>query len=90
MLFQAVPEPKAVKNRVHLDLLLGPEAHDAEVQRLTGLGATVVGSMTVRRVTGRFWPTPRATSSTSPDASSTASTTATLPSTTSYVRVVQP
>ena len=41
ILFQAVPEPKTVKNRVHLDLLVGPEAHDAEVERLVGLGATV-------------------------------------------------
>jgi hypothetical protein len=43
ILFQAVPEPKTVKNRVHLDLLVGPEAQDAEVERLVGLGATVVG-----------------------------------------------
>lgn len=43
ILFQAVPEPKTVKNRVHLDLLVGAEAHDAEVERLIGLGATVLG-----------------------------------------------
>lgn len=43
ILFQAVPEPKTVKNRVHLDLLVGPEAHDAEVERIVALGATVVG-----------------------------------------------
>ncbi len=43
ILFQAVPEAKTVKNRVHLDLLVGPEAHDAEVERLVGLGASVVG-----------------------------------------------
>jgi len=43
ILFQAVPEPKTVKNRVHLDLLVGPEAHEAEVERLVGLGATIVG-----------------------------------------------
>lgn len=43
ILFQAVPEPKTVKNRVHLDLLVGPEDHDAEVERLLALGATVVG-----------------------------------------------
>jgi hypothetical protein len=42
ILFQTVPEPKTVKNRVHLDLLVGPEAHDAEVERLVALGATVV------------------------------------------------
>ncbi len=43
ILFQTIPEPKAVKNRVHLDLLVGPLARDAEVDRLVGLGATVVG-----------------------------------------------
>jgi Glyoxalase-like domain len=43
ILFQAVPETKTVKNRVHLDLLVGPEDHDAEVERLLALGATVVG-----------------------------------------------
>jgi hypothetical protein len=43
ILFQAVPEPKTVKNRVHLDLLVGPEDHDAEVERLVALGASVVG-----------------------------------------------
>lgn len=43
ILFQAVPEAKVVKNRVHLDLVVGPEAHDAEVERLVGLGATVTG-----------------------------------------------
>ena len=43
ILFQAVPEAKTVKNRVHLDLLVGPEDSDGEVERLVGLGATVVG-----------------------------------------------
>lgn len=43
ILFQAVPEPKTVKNRVHLDLLVGPDAHDAEIERLVAMGATVVG-----------------------------------------------
>ncbi|MCA1691381.1 MAG: hypothetical protein LC733_03940 [Actinobacteria bacterium] len=43
ILFQAVPETKTVKNRVHLDLLVGPEDHDGEVERLLGLGATIVG-----------------------------------------------
>ena len=42
ILFQAVPETKTVKNRLHLDLLVGPENHDVEVERLVGLGATVV------------------------------------------------
>ena len=42
LLFQAVPEAKTVKNRVHLDLLVGPDDQDAEVERLVALGATVV------------------------------------------------
>lgn len=42
MLFQAVPEPKTVKNRMHLDLSVGPDARDAEVTRLEALGATVL------------------------------------------------
>lgn len=40
LFFQQVPEAKAVKNRVHLDLgAVGPEA---EVERLLALGATVL------------------------------------------------
>jgi hypothetical protein len=42
MLFQQVPEPKTIKNRVHLDCLVGRDARDAEVARLEGLGATVL------------------------------------------------
>lgn len=42
LLFQQVPEAKSVKNRLHLDLLVGPDAIDAEVERLVGLGATRV------------------------------------------------
>ena len=42
LLFQQVPEPKTGKNRVHLDLHAGPERRDAEVSRLTGLGATAL------------------------------------------------
>lgn len=38
ILFQKVPEPKVVKNRVHLDLRA--DARRAEVERLLGLGAT--------------------------------------------------
>jgi hypothetical protein len=40
LLFQLVPEAKAVKNRVHLDLRVGEERQEAEVERLTALGAT--------------------------------------------------
>ena len=44
LLFLQVPEPKAVKNRWHLDL----EADDPakEIERLVGLGATVVREVT--------------------------------------------
>ena len=35
MLFQLVPEPKTVKNRVHLDVRVGPENVETEVARLT-------------------------------------------------------
>lgn len=35
--FNRVPEPKTVKNRVHLDLTTG--TFDAEAERLLGLGA---------------------------------------------------
>jgi hypothetical protein len=35
--FVSVPEPKTVKNRLHLDLV--PDDRDAEVDRLIGLGA---------------------------------------------------
>jgi hypothetical protein len=37
--FQKVPEHKTVKNRVHLDLHVGPDHYEAEAARLEGLGA---------------------------------------------------
>ncbi len=40
VLFQLVPEGKTVKNRLHLDLRVGAERRDAEVARLTRMGAT--------------------------------------------------
>lgn len=40
---QRVPEPKTVKNRAHLDLFAG--AVSAEVERLVGLGATVLSRL---------------------------------------------
>lgn len=42
LLFQRVPEPKTVKNRLHLDLHAGPERREAEVARMEGLGASVL------------------------------------------------
>jgi Glyoxalase-like domain len=51
--FQVVPEPKTVKNRLHLDICASGGSRavpiaarkqrvDAEARRLTGLGATMV------------------------------------------------
>ena len=40
VLFQRVPEEKTVKNRLHLDVRVGPEQREAEVARLVSLGAT--------------------------------------------------
>ncbi len=42
LLFQAVPEPKSGKNRVHLDLNVGKDRVEEEVQRLLALGATLL------------------------------------------------
>ena len=41
MWFIRVPEPSSAKNRMHFDLC-APTTMAAEVERLTGLGATVV------------------------------------------------
>ena len=38
--FQLVPEAKAAKNRLHLDLQYGREERDAQVERLQALGAS--------------------------------------------------
>src|SRR3954470_21767119 len=38
LLFALVPEPKTIKNRLHLDFR--PDDRDAEVERFIGLGAT--------------------------------------------------
>jgi predicted enzyme related to lactoylglutathione lyase len=45
ILFQKVPEPRTVKNRVHLDLR--GESMAAEVQRLVNLGATFIAERTL-------------------------------------------
>lgn len=42
ILFQLVPEPKTVKNRVHLDVRVGADNVEAEVARLTAAGASVL------------------------------------------------
>ncbi|MFC9488681.1 VOC family protein, partial [Streptomyces hydrogenans] len=43
LLFIRVPEPKTVKNRVHLDIQPQDRTRDEEVERLLALGATLVG-----------------------------------------------
>ena len=60
--FQRVPEPKAAKNRVHLDVKVGGGPGvpleerrarvDAETQRLVGAGAT---SLQTFEVHGEYW-----------------------------------
>jgi predicted enzyme related to lactoylglutathione lyase len=42
LLFVTVPEPKTVKNRVHLDIQPQDGTRDEEVERLLGVGATLV------------------------------------------------
>lgn len=42
LLFLRVPEPKTVKNRMHLCLRPADRSRDEEVERLLGLGATAV------------------------------------------------
>ncbi|MEW2250184.1 VOC family protein [Streptomyces sp. NPDC058733] len=45
LLFQRVPEPKSGKNRLHLDLHPGEGRRADEVERLKGLGASVLGEV---------------------------------------------
>ncbi len=60
LLFQRVPEGKAAKNRMHLDVNVGvglppdqrPARVDAEVQRLTHAGATRLRAATEH---GEYW-----------------------------------
>jgi hypothetical protein len=55
LLFITVPEPKTVKNRVHLDLVPSDRTRDEEVERLLGIGATLVADF--RRSDGAGWVT---------------------------------
>ncbi|MFI8432196.1 VOC family protein [Streptomyces sp. NPDC079020] len=55
LLFITVPEPKATKNRLHLDIQPDDRSRDEEVERLLALGATLVGDH--RRPNGRGWAT---------------------------------
>jgi len=53
LLFIKVPEPKAVKNRVHLDVQPIEGTRDTEVTRLVAIGATMVADR--RRADGSGW-----------------------------------
>ena len=55
LLFIAVPEGKAVKNRIHFDLRPTDGTREDEVERLLALGATLVADH--RRPDGGGWAT---------------------------------
>ncbi|MCB8904686.1 VOC family protein [Streptomyces sp. NPDC056664] len=55
LLFIQVPEAKAVKNRIHLDLQPQDRTRDEEVERLLGLGATLLDDR--RNPDGTGWAT---------------------------------
>ena len=55
LLFLEVPEAKAVKNRLHLDLRPVDGTREREVERLLGLGAALVADH--RRRDGSGWVT---------------------------------
>lgn len=55
LLFIQVPEPKAAKNRVHLDLQPQDRTRDEEVERLIGIGATLLDDR--RNPDGTGWAT---------------------------------
>ena len=55
LLFIEVPEGKGIKNRVHLDLMATDCWRDQEVDRVVGVGATIVADR--RRPDGSGWVT---------------------------------
>ncbi|WP_203715740.1 VOC family protein [Asanoa siamensis] len=55
VLFCRVPDDKTTKNRLHFDLQPTDHGRDAEVERLLGIGATLVGDH--RRPDGTGWVT---------------------------------
>jgi predicted enzyme related to lactoylglutathione lyase len=64
--FQRVPEAKAGKNRLHLDLVVDDlDEATAEVEKLGGRWLEPGTPASSRGSGGGAWPTPRATSSTS-------------------------
>ena len=54
LLFQDVPEPKTVKNRLHIDIHAESEGLDDLVKRLEGLGATRVREVD-KGPAGHWW-----------------------------------
>jgi len=55
LLFIPVPEPRTVKNRVHLDVQPSDRSRDEEITRLLALGATVVEDHREGDGTGWVW-----------------------------------
>ncbi|MGC5016496.1 VOC family protein [Streptosporangium sp. DT93] len=56
LLFVTVPEGKTIKNRIHLDVTASPgSTREEEVERLLGLGATVLSDL--RNPDGSGWVT---------------------------------
>ncbi|WP_372452637.1 VOC family protein [Pseudonocardia nigra] len=53
VLFIEVPEPKQIKNRLHLDLVPAAGTRDEELARLLALGASTVADL--RRPDGSGW-----------------------------------
>jgi predicted enzyme related to lactoylglutathione lyase len=53
LVFQQVPEPKHVKNRVHLDLVVGDDI-EGEAARFVALGATRISDEPIREL-GSAW-----------------------------------
>lgn len=57
VLFIEVPDEKTVKNRVHFDLRPTDRTQDEEVERLRGIGATVVADHRGKYGPGTGWVT---------------------------------
>jgi hypothetical protein len=57
LLFIEVPDVKAVKNRLHLDVRPRTGARDAEVERVLALGATLVADHRGKHGPGTGWVT---------------------------------
>jgi predicted enzyme related to lactoylglutathione lyase len=55
MLFIPVPEPRTVKNRMHVDLQPSDRTREEEVERLLELGATVVEDHRSEDGSGWVW-----------------------------------